>query len=111
MKIILRIVVTALALMAVTYIVDGIEIANIYVALLAALVLGVLHLVVRPLLIVLTLPITFLTLGLFIFVINGLLFWGVSAFVPGFSVAGFLPALVGSVLVAIMSTIGNKLIT
>jgi putative membrane protein len=111
MNLIIRIGVSALSLMIVSYVVPGIAVANIYTALLAAVVLGLLHLIVRPLLILLTLPVTFLTLGLFIFVINGFLFWSVSMFVSGFVIQGFLPALVGSIVVTIISTIGNKLLT
>ena len=111
MKIISRVLITALALILVARLVPGIEVAGIYSAIIAALVLGLLNILVRPLLIVLTLPITVLTLGLFIFVINALLFWFAASFLEGFDVAGFIPALLGSLIVSVISTIGNKFIS
>lgn len=111
MKILIRICVTAFALMTVAYIVPGIAVSNIYVALIAAVVLGFLNSIVRPLLIVFTLPATILTLGLFIFVINAALFYFAAYLIHGFTVSGFIPALVGSVLVAVISTVVNKIVT
>ena len=69
----------------------------------AALILGLVNTLIKPILILLTLPVTVLTLGLFIFVINGLLFWGVANFVKGFSVAGFASAIGGALLYSIIS--------
>lgn len=110
MKLIARILVGALALLLVARIVPGIEVAGIYIAIITALILGIMNVLVKPILIILTLPITIVTLGLFMFVINASIFWFVSTFIDGFSVSGFLPALLGSVLVSILSAIGNKLI-
>lgn len=107
MSIIFRILITALALLASAYIVPGITISNLSAAILAAVVLGLLNLIARPILILLTLPITLLSLGLFIFVINAFLFAFVASLVPGFSVGGFIPALVGSLIVSIISAVGN----
>ncbi len=109
MKFITRVLVTALALILVDYIVSGIAITGLYPALVAGLFLGVLNAVVRPILVVLTLPITILTLGLFIFVINAGIFLLVGSFVHGFHVDGFLSALLGSILVSIVSSIISKL--
>ena len=109
-KIIGRVLVSALALLVAAYLVPGIEVSSLYIALIAAAVLGLLNLTARPVLIVLTLPITILTLGLFIFIINALLFWFVASFIDGFVVDGFLPALIGSVVVSIVSAVGNKFI-
>jgi putative membrane protein len=103
-----RILVTALALILVAKLIPGITVSGIYPALIAALILGVLNVLVRPILVILTLPITLLTLGLFIFVINASLFWFVASFVDGFSVEGFLPALIGSLIVSIISSVLNK---
>jgi putative membrane protein len=108
MKIIVRIVITALALMGVAYLVPGIEVQSFYAALITAVVLGVLNVLVRPILVLLTLPITLITLGLFVFVINAVLFWFAASFIPGFTVLGFLPALAGSLLVAVVSTVAQK---
>ena len=111
MKIISKILVAALALLLTAYLVPGIEVDNVYIAIIAAFILGALNLIARPILIILTLPITILTLGLFIFVINALIFLFVASFVQGFSVDGFLVALVGSLLVSVISSIGNKFIS
>jgi putative membrane protein len=110
MKLIARLLITALALLLVTYIVPGISVSGLYPALIAALFLGLANAIVRPILILLTLPITILTLGIFIFVINAALFLFVASFVQGFEVSGFLAALLGSILVSIISGIANKFI-
>ena len=68
-----------------------------------ALVLGLINTLIRPILVILTLPVTILTLGLFIFVINGLLFWAVGSFVPGFHVAGFWSGVFGAIVYSIIS--------
>lgn len=110
MKFITRVVVVALALVLVTYIVPGIQIDGLYTALVSALLLGLLNAIVRPVLVLLTLPVTILTLGLFIFVINAGIFLLVSTFVDGFYVSNFLSALAGSVLVSIISGIIHKFV-
>jgi len=81
--------VNAVALMAVAYLLPGVSVSSFITALVAALVLGLVNAVIRPILILLTLPVTLLTLGLFIFAINGLLFWFVGSFIAGFVVSGF----------------------
>lgn len=106
-----KIVIVALALLAVAYVVPGIAVASIWTALVAALILSLLNLIVRPILIVLTLPVTILTLGLFLLVLNGLLFLLAASFVEGFSVSGLLPAIVGSVLVSAISAVAAKVIS
>lgn len=110
MKLLARLFITAFALVLTTYIVPGIAVEGVYPAIISALFLGIVNAIVRPLLILLTLPVTILTLGLFIFVINASLFLFVASFVDGFSVDGFLPALLGSILVSIISGIANKFI-
>lgn len=111
MKFITRIVITALVLIGVAHIVPGIVVSNIYTALIAALVLGFLNSIMRPLLLIFTLPITILSLGLFIFVINACLFGAAAFFIDGFTVQGFLPALVGSLITSAASTVLQKLLT
>lgn len=111
MVIIYRVLITALALMLCAYLIPGILVENIYVAIIAAVILGLLNLIARPILVILTFPITLLTLGLFIFVINAAIFWFAASFVEGFDVAGFVPALVGSVMVSLISTLGNHFIS
>ena len=110
MKLITRILLSALILVLVAYIVPGIEVAGMYTALIAALILGLLNGIVRPILIVLTFPITLLTLGLFVFVINAALFLFAASFIDGFVVDGFLPALLGSVIMSVVGTVANKFI-
>jgi putative membrane protein len=95
--------INALALMAVAYLMPSIAVSSFGAALVAALVLGLVNAFVRPVLILLTLPVTVLTLGLFIFVLNGLLFWMVGSWLEGFAVAGFWAAVLGAILFSIVS--------
>jgi putative membrane protein len=83
---------------------------SFFSALVAALVLGLVNAVVRPLLVILTLPVTLLTLGLFLFVINALLFWFVAELVKGFTVSGFGAALVGSILYSLITLVTSWLL-
>ena len=110
MNLILRWLIAAVALLVTAYFIPGIVVESVYIAIITALILGLINAVVRPVLFVLTLPITILTLGLFTFVLNALIFWFTASFIEGFYVSGFLAALVGSILVSIISTIGNHLI-
>jgi putative membrane protein len=98
MKIIVRWLLLAAALLLVAHLYSGVQVASFGVALIAAFVLGLFNTLVRPLLVLLTLPVTLLTLGLFLFVINALMFWAAASVLDGFSVTGFGAALVGSVL-------------
>lgn len=98
MMLIVRWVVNTLAVMLVANVVPGIAVRDFYTALIVALVYGLMNAIVRPLLLLLTLPINLLTLGLFTFVLNALLFWLVARIVPGFDVAGFMPAFWGALI-------------
>ncbi|MGC9505196.1 phage holin family protein [Baaleninema sp.] len=100
---------TALALVITAYIVPGLTLTGFTAALIAAVILGLVNAVVRPILILLTLPITILSLGLFLFVINAIGIWLVGYFTAGFTVNGFLPALVGSIVLSIVTSILNSL--
>ena len=99
----LHIVVTAALLSGVGYMVAGIDVEDGTAAVIGALVLGLANAFIRPLLIVLTLPITFLTLGLFVWVVNAFMLKLTAALVPGFKVEGFRAALAGSVLLGILN--------
>ncbi len=110
MRLILLWILNALALLAVAYLLPGIHVDGLIGALLAALVLGLINALVRPLLILLTLPITVLTLGLFILVINGLLFWFVGSVLQGFVVSGFWVGVMGALLYSILSSVFSLLI-
>ena len=103
MRLILLWILNAVALLAVAYLMPSIHVASFGAALLAALLLGLVNAVLRPLLLLLTLPVTLLTLGLFIFVINGLMFWLAGSLIEGFSVSGFWPAVLGSLLYSVIS--------
>jgi putative membrane protein len=96
-------ILNAVALLAVAYLMPSIQVASVGAALVAALVLGLVNTLVRPILVVLTLPVTLLTLGLFLFVINGLLFWAVGNFLDGFSVGGFWSGVLGAILYSLIS--------
>ena len=111
LKLITRLLITVLALLVVSNYVPGIEVEGFYIALIVALILGFINLFIKPILLVLTLPVTLLTLGLFTFVINALLFWFVASFVQGFEVVGFIPAFLGAFIVSIFSWLGNKFLS
>ena len=102
--------VNAVALIAVAYLLPGVNVASFAAALAAALVLGLINAVIRPVLILLTLPVTVLTLGLFIFVLNGLLFWLVGSFVQGFAVAGFWAGVLGAIVYSVISWLLSALL-
>ncbi len=95
--------------MLLTYIVPGISVKNFYSALLAALVLGLVNAVIRPLLILLTLPVNILTLGLFTLVINALMLWFVASVVKGFDVKSFIAAFLGALVLWAVSWLTNAL--
>ena len=103
MRLLLSWLINALALLALPYIFDSIRVDGFYTAVVTALVLGLINSLIRPVLILLTLPINILMLGLFTLVINGLLFWFVASFVDGFVVAGFWPAVGGAIAYGIIS--------
>ncbi len=102
--------ISALSLLGAAYLIDGISVDSFYTALIVALFLGFVNAIIRPILIILTLPVTLLSLGLFIFVINGFLFWFLSTFIKGFEVDGIIPAITGAVVVSVFSWIGNRFI-
>ena len=103
MRILLVWLVNALALLALPYVFPWVTVDTFGAALVAALALGLINALIRPILILLTLPATLLTLGLFIFVINGLLFWWVGSFVDGFHVGGFWSAVFGAIVYSLIS--------
>lgn len=102
MKLIFKWLLSALALLAVTYLYSGVQVTNFSSALIAAALIGLLNMIVRPVLVVLTLPVTLITLGLFMLVINALMFWAASGLLDGFHVNGFVAALVGSLIYSLL---------
>jgi putative membrane protein len=105
MYFLIKLLVNTLALLLVVRIIPGIHIVDWATALLTAFGLGIVNAVIRPVVIILTLPLNILTLGLLTFVINALLFYSVSAFIPGFTVSGFGAALAGSLLYSLFSSV------
>jgi len=98
MKLIFSWLLHALSLLVLTHVYSGVEVTGFGAALVAALVIGLFNLIVRPILVVLTFPVTVVTLGLFLFVINALMFWAVAGILDGFQVQGFGAALLGSLV-------------
>ena len=103
MRLLIVWLINAVALLALPYLMSSVQVDSFVTALIAALVLGLINTFIRPVLVLLTLPATLLTLGLFIFVINGLLFWLAASFIEGFHVAGFWSAVGGAILYSIIS--------
>lgn len=101
LKVLLRWVLLAAALLLVARVLPGVSVSGLSGALIAALVMGLLNALVRPLLVILTLPATLLTLGAFLFVINAVMFWAAAWLLSGFAVAGFGSALLGSLLYSV----------
>ena len=110
MELILVWILNAVALLVVAYILPGITVASFGSALIAALVLGLLNTLVKPLLILLTLPITIVTLGLFLLVLNALVFWFAGSLLKGFQVSGFWWALLGAFVYSLVSGLLSRLL-
>lgn len=110
MKLVLVWLLNALALLAVAYLVPDIHVAGFGTALVAALVIGLLNMLIRPILVLLTLPITILTLGLFILVINGLLFYAVGSWLQGFEVRTFMAGIIGALVYSVLSWLLTALV-
>ena len=110
MNLIARWIINAAALLLVAYLYPGVTVESFFAAMIAALVLGLVNAFIRPLLVLLTLPVTLVTLGLFLFVINAFLFWFVAEIVQGFKVTGFVAALVGSVLYSLITLVTSWLL-
>jgi putative membrane protein len=105
MKLIVKWLLSAAALLAVAHLYNGVEVKSFSAALIAALVIGLFNTVLRPVLVVLTLPVTVLTLGLFLFVINALMFWSAAGILDGFHVQGFGAALIGSLIYTVLGMV------
>ena len=103
MRLLITWFINAAALLALPYLMHSVTVTHIGAALVAALVLGLVNTLIRPLLLLLTLPVTVVSLGLFILVINGFLFWGVAQLVEGFQVAGFWSAVGAAILYSVIS--------
>ena len=110
MRLLLVWVLNAIALLGVAYIYPGVQVEDWKSAAIAALVLGLVNTLVKPILVLLTLPVTILTLGLLLVVLNALLFWGVAEVLPGFNVSGFWAAVLGAILYSLIGWALSKLL-
>ena len=99
----MKIFINTAAIAITAYILPGVTVENIFVALVVAVILGIINMVLRPLLLILTLPVNILTLGLFTFIINGALVMLASSLIPGFHVEGFMVAIFFSIITSIIS--------
>jgi len=110
LQIILSLVLNAVALIVTAYIVPGFAVADFTAALLAAIVLGVVNTFIKPILSFITAPLTIVTLGLFAFVVNAVVLFLVSAVVPGFTINGWVPAILGAIVLSIAGAVLNSLL-
>ena len=104
-KLIAKWLLLAAALLFVAYLYPGVEVKSFGSAMIAAFVIGLLNTVVRPILVLLTLPVTILTVGLFLFVINALMFWAAGSMLDGFNVTGFVASLIGSLIYSVLGIV------
>ena len=110
MRFLARLLLNGVAILIAAYFIPGLRVAGPVPALMAGVILGFINAIVRPILLLLTFPITLVTLGLFIFVVNAVCLLLTAALVPGFAVMGFVPALLGALVVSVVSWILNGLL-
>ena len=110
MKLLIGWLLNALALLAVAYFVPGIHVSSFTYALIAAAVIGLANILIKPILLILTLPVTIITLGLFIFVINGLMFWLAGYVLQGFDVKSIMAGIIGAIVYSIISWILSAIV-
>jgi len=108
MKLLLHWLILSLAVLAAAYFVPGIQVSGILTAIIVAAILGFINTIIKPVIKILTLPINILTLGLFSLVLNGFFFWVISRFVNGFTVATFMAAFWGALIVSVVNWLGNR---
>ena len=111
MYLLLRWLISALSVIVTAYVVPGVRVANFWTALVAALIIGLINALIRPLILLLTLPVNIVTLGLFTLVINALMFWLASSIVKGFDVANFTAAFLGALVFWLVSWFVNGLLS
>ena len=110
MKLVVHLLVTAGTLLLIERFVSGVSVDGFVTAILVAFLLGVLNVTVKPVLFILTLPLTLVTLGLFSFVLNALVFWFLGTIIAGFTVTGFIPAFFGAFILSAVSTVAHKVL-
>jgi putative membrane protein len=109
MHLIIRLLVNAVAFYLIATYIPGFHVSSFVAALVAAIIFGLVNAIIRPLVLLITLPLTIVTLGLFIIIINALMFWLTAAIAPGFKVDGFVPALEGAIVMMIVSFVVSHL--
>ena len=109
MKILVKWLLCAAALLGVAYVYSGVQVQSFGSAMIAALVIGLLNTIIRPILVILTLPVTIITVGLFLLVVNGIMLSLVAWMLPGFDITGFWDAVWGALIVSIVSGIGSAI--
>ncbi len=109
MFLILRLIITAAVVFLAAYYLPGVTVDSLWTALVVAIVLGIVNILIRPIFVLITLPLTILTLGLFSFIINAIMIWLVAALVPGFALSGFFAALLLALVLAILHWLLNAL--
>ncbi len=110
MKILIHWLILAVAVFASQYVVPGIHVESVLTAVIVAAVLAFINTIIKPIVKILTLPLTILTLGLFSLVINALFFWFVAALISGFSLENFMAAFLGALIVSVLNWIGEKVL-
>ena len=110
MKILVKWLLCAAALLGVAYVYSGVQVQSFGSAMIAALVIGLLNTIIRPILVVLTLPVTIVTVGQFLLVVNGLMFWMASGLLGGFHVAGFWAAMLGALIYSVLGLLIDRLV-
>ncbi|MDZ7673190.1 MAG: phage holin family protein [Halanaerobiales bacterium] len=105
-----KLIITMAALFITSYILSGMSIQGLFSGFVAALILGIANVIIKPIFIVLTLPLTLITMGLFLFIVNGLMLWLAAAIVPGFFIAGFWTAVFGSIILSIVTWFLNSVL-
>jgi putative membrane protein len=109
MSLLLRWLISAGAIFLVPYVVPGVSVHDFWTAIVAALIIGLINIFIKPVLLILTLPVNIVTLGLFTLVINAVLFWFASTIVKGFEVDGFIAAFLGALAFWLIAWFGNAL--
>lgn len=111
MKLLMRLAINVATLLIVAYLIPGFHLASLTTAIVAAIVIGIVNTLIRPILQIIALPISILTFGITAILINVLLLWGTSKVIPGFVIDGFWTAFIASVLLSVVSWFLNKLVT
>ena len=109
MHLLLRLLVNAVAFYLIARYVPGFHVASFTAAIIAALIFGIVNAIVRPLVLLITLPLTILTLGIFVLIVNALMMWLTASIAPGFRVDGFTPAFIGALVMMIVSFLTTQL--